>query len=161
MGEGCFGESKCVPVTPILFDFLANGSAGLLALGQPAAWIFTTGPDFYSPINQNLSYFCDCDWPRATAPVVFMLKNKDTQTLAALKKKLRSGLMTDVISAPILYSSQKLYYGVKAAAWETILTKFQNWYYLLYKHLVLTSNQNLMRTSDLQPILKTYCHLGS
>jgi hypothetical protein len=85
-GGGLFWESKCVPVTPILFDFLANGSAALLALGQPAARIFTTDPDFYSSKNQNLFYFCDFDWPRATAPVVFALKSKDTQALAAFKK---------------------------------------------------------------------------
>jgi hypothetical protein len=46
----------------------------------------TRGPDFYSrpghfiprttKKNQTLRYFRDCDWPRAIAPVAFMLKTK-------------------------------------------------------------------------------------
>ena len=51
-GEGCFGERPNPKITTSLFDFLANGSAALLALGQPAARIFTTGPDFYSRISR-------------------------------------------------------------------------------------------------------------
>jgi hypothetical protein len=41
-GGGCFGERPHSKITTSLFGFLANDSAALLQLGQPAARVFMT-----------------------------------------------------------------------------------------------------------------------
>ena len=72
-GEGCFGERPNPKITTSLFDFLANGSAALLALANPRPGFLQQARIFIHGLagpKQHLPYFCDCDWPRATAPVV-------------------------------------------------------------------------------------------
>ena len=72
-GKGCFGERPNPKITTSLFDFLANGSAALLALANPRPGFLQQARIFIHGLagpKQHLHYFCDCDWPRATAPVV-------------------------------------------------------------------------------------------
>ena len=80
----------------------------------------TRGPDFYSrpghfiprttKKNQNLRYFRDCDWPRATAPVFFVLKSKRHTNASGFKKKLRSGLTLFCVTGDVLTSFRTPYF---------------------------------------------------